>query len=143
MQTSEVTVNPAIGSKVVPFCLLHVESYKVTKELLGSPVVPFCPFYLGVSLLETKIVGKRVPLLLRGYWGTYLTKLLQGLCKGSMGYSASEKLYQGYINVLGFLGYLGFSGTCVEGIGVAVSRRVWWYSKTVLEGTCRTAPTNT
>ena len=27
-----------------------------------------------------------------------------------MGYSASEKLYQGYINVLGFLGYLGFSG---------------------------------
>ena len=36
---------------------------------LGSPIVPFCPFSVGFPH-ENQTVGKRVPLFLRGYWGT-------------------------------------------------------------------------
>ena len=43
---------------------------------LGSPVVPF---YLGVSLLKPN-VRERVPLVSRGYWGTYCKQLCQQIC---------------------------------------------------------------
>ena len=45
---------------------------------IASPVVPFCPFVFRVPLLQPNS-RRRVPLFIRGYWGTWVNGDMRSL----------------------------------------------------------------
>ena len=76
LQHKNETLNPKLLTR--SFLCLSLAKYhrRVDRQpgaqkkvyCLGSH--PFALFLFGVPLLKCRILGKRVPLLLRGYWGT-------------------------------------------------------------------------